>query len=161
MSAPSVSTCPWCSQPEGHTGVCGRVQEPKPPRKMIGRPRVAKFANGAHAILAIYDDSTTRVWWLRSGKWAPEQSILESRWQVAFEVKGAFETVTLEAAIGATRVRYEGNCLDRRDAARLLKQHPSPTDEHARILREEYGGTTEGVAQDTTWQQKVRGTRPW
>lgn len=160
MSSPAISTCPWCSQPEGHTGVCGRVQETKPPRKMIGRPRVAKFANGAHAIIAIYDDSTTRVWWLRSGKWAAEQSILEALWQVSFEVKGAFEVVTLEARIGAAHVRYEGICLDRRDAARLLKQHPSPTDEH-RILRDEYGGTTDGAAQDTTWQQKVRGTRPW
>ena len=72
-----------------------------------------------------------------------------------FQRNGSFEVVTLDARIGATKVHFEGICLDRREAVALLMTHPSPTDEH-RILREEYGGTTDGAGQDTTWQQKVR-----
>ena len=156
-----MNSCPWCSQPEGHTGVCGKVLEPKTEPKLVGRPRLAKFANSAHAIIALYDDSTARVWWLRAKRWERGQEALEPLWQIETEVKGAFECITLTARIGKTVVRHEGHFIDRRDAAQMLRRVPSPIDANARILRDEYGGDVDGAQQDTSWQQKVRGTRPW
>ena len=118
---------PWLQPARGHTGVCGRVSgDETAAQDDWPRPRVAKFPERAHAIIAIYDDSTTRVWWLRSGKWAPEASILEALWQVSFETKGAFEVVTPEARIGAAHVRYDRHLPRQKRRWRACCAPPKP-----------------------------------
>lgn len=124
VEAPTL--CAWCSQPEGHSGVCGRVLETRSVPKLVGRPRVARFENSAHAIIALYDDGSTRVWWLRHARWERGQEMLEPLWQVAIEQRGHMECVVLTAQLGRVSVRHEGHFVDRRDAGRLLARVPSP-----------------------------------
>lgn len=154
-----MSACPWCAQPEGHTGVCGATQ-PKRDASVVGRPLVIRVANGLVGLLALTDGPGLRVWWLRGGRWDLEQSVLEPLWQVEMQATQGHITVGLTATLGKTRIVHEGIKLHPKDVAALLAKHPSPTDV-GRIVREEYGGDVEGAAQDSTWAQKVRGTRPW
>ena len=119
-------TCAFCSQPEGHTGVCGRVQETKPPAKLVGRPKVAKFENGRIALLALFDDSTLQVWWLNFRKWERGQQMLEPLWQIEPEIRGAWELVTITARLGSVVVQHSGHYVNRHDAAEILRKHPSP-----------------------------------
>ncbi len=119
-------TCAFCSQPEGHTGVCGRVQETKPPAKLVGRPKVAKFENGLIAQLALFDDSTLQVWWLTHGKWERGQQMLEPLWQIEPETRGTWELVTITARLGSVVVQHSGHYVNRHDSAKVLRKHPTP-----------------------------------
>ncbi len=118
-------TCAFCSQPEGHTGVCGRVQETKPLAKLVGRPRVARI-HGNTALIALFDDGTTRLYQLNHGRWLRTQEALEPLWWVDFHQQGAFEAVTLTSRLGRTTAQMSGIMLNRFDAAEVLRKHPSP-----------------------------------
>lgn len=118
-------TCAFCSRPEGHTGVCGTPQPSKPPAKLVGRPRVAHI-HGNTALIALFDDSTTRLYTLNHGRWLRGQELLEPLWWVDFHQQGAFEAVTLTARVGSTTVRLGGIMLNRYDAAEVLRRHPAP-----------------------------------
>lgn len=120
-----MNSCPWCSQPEGHTGVCGKVQETKAPPKLVGRPRLARI-HGNTALIALFDDGTTRLYQLNHGRWLRTQEALEPLWQLEIKRDGAFEVVTLTARLGRTTAQMSGIMLNRFDAAEVLRKHPSP-----------------------------------
>ena len=119
-------TCAFCSQPEGHTGVCGASKPTRPAPKLVGRPKLAKFENGLIAQLALFDDSTLQVWWLTHGKWERGQQMLEPLWQIEPETRGTWELVTITARLGSVVVQHSGHYVNRHDAAEILRKHPSP-----------------------------------
>lgn len=120
-----MNSCPWCSQSEGHTGVCGPPQPSTPPAKLVGRPRVAHI-HGNTALIALFDDSTTRLYQLNHGRWLRTQEMLEPLWQIDLKRDGAFEVVTLTARLGRATAQMSGIMLNRYDAAEVLRKHPAP-----------------------------------
>ncbi len=118
-------TCEFCSQPEGHTGVCGPPQPSTPPAKLVGRPRVAHI-HGNTALIALFDDSTTRLYQLNHGRWLRGEELLEPLWQLEIKRDGAFETVKLIVAVSFAMLKLQGIMLNRYDAAEVLRKHPAP-----------------------------------
>lgn len=119
-------TCAFCSQPEGHTGVCGASKPTRPAPKLVGRPKLAKFENGLIAQLALFDDATLQVWWLRYGVWRRGMLLLEPLWQVETKTNTAHVAVTMTARLGHIETCHKGYFLNRHDAAEILRKHPSP-----------------------------------
>jgi len=145
----TVGQCPWCSQPEGHSGPCGKVLEQRPAPVVITKPIVVKFENAQHAIIVMRSDGTLRVWWLRHGRWEAEQQMLCDRYQLE-PTEG--EVVVLVGTIGKTTVRHVGHRIHRLDAAKMLAAHPSPTES----LKGEQDWDA-GIL--TSWQKKMLGIR--
>lgn len=101
-----MSTCPWCPQPEGHTGVCGDVGAVRPPPSCPSGPSMlVDVGNASYRHVVLLPDNAVAVYETYRGRWVRMHPHAEQRTSLdVAEFSSAVDLVTGSVRLSGRRV---------------------------------------------------------